>query len=168
MKRLLASLSAGLLLTSIIANAAFAANATPTPVVPPTETGENSEMQQQIVDMARIKPGQCTATAAGSGAAAGTQTVTCNGASGVITTVALTMNAAAGINTVTVTDDKVQVGDIVMAIMDNSTTPAAQTEVLAVNAIAAGSFNIQLIQDNTTACGVCKVYFTVFTKGNPN
>lgn len=148
---------------------ALAANPTPTPIVPPNETGENSASSQQVVDMARIKPGWCTATATGSGAAAGAQTVTCNGAWAQVTTVTLTIATVGALNTVTVTNNKVQAGDGCMATVD--ATGAAATSAVFVQSCAVSANTLTVILTNILAvspAAAVKINLLVLTNGNPN
>lgn len=95
---------------------AFAVQTTPTPPVAP-EDGENSSSQSQIVDVARLKIGFGTITAGGTAAAA---TATLNFASGQVTwpaNLTIVSNAQA---TLTLTDSKIQAGDIVQGWLDDT------------------------------------------------
>jgi hypothetical protein len=165
MKRLLLACAPLLLLASM----AWAAQSTPTPVVPPNETGENSAGQQQIMDMARLKVGMCQATATGSGAAAGTQTATCNGGAGSVTTVTLTFATVGALNTLTITDNKVNVGDICMAMVDPLAT-AATAGPEAMNCKVGANTLTVILTNNLAAspAGPVNVNFLVVTTGNPN
>lgn len=166
MKRILLVAS---FLSALVIGAAFAANVTPTPIVPPNETGENSEASQQVFNMARFKPGLCTATATGSGAAAGAQTVTCNGAWAQITTVTLTIATVGALNTVTVTNNKVQAGDGCQATVD--ATGAAATSAVFVQSCAASANTLTVILTNILAvspAAAVKINLLVTTSGNPN
>lgn len=168
MKRIL--LVAGLLSTLAIGvMTALAATITLTPIVPPNETGENSASSQMIFNMARFKPGLCSATATGSGAAAGAQTVTCNGAWAQITTVTLTIATVGALNTLTVTNNKVQAGDGCQATVD--ATGAAATSAVFVQSCAVSANTLTVILTNILAvspAAAVKVNLLVMTQGNPN
>jgi hypothetical protein len=166
MKRL--ALAGGLALALTLA--ALAANITPTPIVPPNETGENSASSQQVVDMARFKLGFCTATATGSGAAAGAETATCNGAWAQVTTVSLTLNTVGALNTLTITDNKVNVGDGCMASVDATGAAAGSTiEAMNCSVTAANTIVVVIISNSTTSpAAPVKVNVLIGTSGNPN
>lgn len=167
MKRV--ALAGGLALACVLSYLAWAANITPTPIVGPTETGEWSAMQQQVVDIARLKPGLCTATATGSGAAGGTETVTCNGAWAQITTVSLTIATIGALNTVTVTNSKVQAGDGCVATVD--ATGAAATSAVFVQTCEVSASTLTIILTNILAVSPAapvKINAMVLTQGNPN
>jgi hypothetical protein len=152
----------------VLAGVAWALQSTPTPVVPP-ETGETSNVQDQIMDMARLKVGMCKTTATGSGAAAGTQTATCNGGSGSVTTVTMTFAAVGALNTVTVTNSKVNAGDICMVTVDPlTTTGTAAPEAMSCR-VTANTLTILLINNLAVSpAGPINVNFLVVTTGNPN
>jgi hypothetical protein len=154
-------------LTSILGciSVAWAIQSTPTPLVAP-ETGEASIHQAEILDMARFKPGQCTLTTTGSEAA---QTGTCNGASGVITsgfTVTVVSNA---VDVMTITNSKVQAGDICIAMVDDTGAAAASVLEAASCRVSASQILVRLTNASATSPAVAaKVYFLIATKGNPN
>ena len=165
MKRFILSLG----LTFGLFGLAYAANITLTPIVGPTETGENSLGSQQVTDMARVKPGFCTATATGSGAAAGTETATCNGALAQVTTVSLTIATVGALNTVTITDSKVQAGDACVATAD--TTGAAATSAVFVQTCKVSANTLTVILTNILAVSPAApvvINALVLTQGNPN
>jgi hypothetical protein len=147
---------------------AWALQSTPTPIVAP-ETGEASQHQAEVLDMARFKPGMCTTTATGSGAAAGTETATCNGASGQVTTVTLTIATVGAKNTLTITNNKVGAGDACIATLDPLATAAGALPVVANCSVTANTLTI--ILSNLLAvspAGAVEVAFLVLTSGNPN
>jgi hypothetical protein len=153
-----------LLLASI--GMARAANVTLTPIVPPTETGENSLQAQQVVDMARLKVGTCSATTAG---AEPTFTATCNGASGIITLNANMTKVSGALDNVTVTNSKVQAGDMVQCTLDSTGAAAAAAPVCSAVQVAAGSIVFQLTNVSATSPAAnIKFYFLINTQGNPN
>jgi L-serine deaminase len=152
----------------LVASAAYAANVTLTPIVPPTETGENSLSSQQVVDMARLKPGSCSATiaistSAGSG--------TCNGAMGILSVTTATAGASGtSPSVITLNDSKVQVGDMVDCTPDQ--TGATSGAVLTCNAHvgSAGVITLSIYDGSATAMTSSSVTleFMVFTQGNSN
>jgi hypothetical protein len=152
----------------VLAGVAWALQSIPTPVVPP-ETGENSNVQDQIMDMARLKVGMCKTTATGSGAAAGTQTATCNGGSGSVTTVTMTFATVGALNVVTITNSKVNAADICMATVDPlATTGTAAPEAMSCK-VTANTLTITLINNLAVSpAGPINVNFLVVTTGNPN
>lgn len=164
LKRLAPALAA-LLVASGIAWAVV--QGTPTPIVAP-ESGEDSLHQGEVFNMARIKPGQCVATGAGT---ANAQTATCNGASGVVTSgLAFTLVSGAGASgTMVITNNKVQAGDICIALIDdNGATAASLLEVTGCT-VTASTLTLKVVNNFTTANTVApKFQFVVFTKGNPN
>jgi len=162
-RRLLALAAAGVL----VASAAYAANITLTPIVPPTETGENSLGSQQVTDMARFKLGMGTVAITVSGSAgAGT----CNFAACIITLSAATAGASGATPTViTLTDSKVQAADIVLCTVDQ--TGATAGAVLVCNSHeAAGSATLTLYDASATALLSSTVVLNIVTvtNGNPN
>jgi len=165
MKRI--ALAGGLALA--LCSQVFAANPTPTPIVPPTETGENSAGSQQVTDMARLKLGMGTVTASGGPTAF---TATLNFASGIITTNGMTLvasGAGACPNTITLTNNKIQAGDIVFAILDSTNSAAGAPSVGSVK-VSAGQVVILICNDTSTPMTASNVstYFLVNTQGNPN
>jgi hypothetical protein len=163
MKRLLLALPA-----MAVVGYALALQGTLTPPVPP-ETGEDSLHQAEIFNMARLKVGLCTATATGSGAAAGTETATCNGGSGSVTTVTLTFAAVGALNTVTITNSKVNLGDICMVTVDPLATAAGAAPEAMSCKVAANTLTVILINNLAVSpAGPVNVNFLVITKGNPN
>lgn len=146
----------------------FAANRTPTPIVGPNETGEWDAMQQQVVDMARMKPGSCTATT--TGAEPNFTAVACNGAAGAVTTnTNVTVAAVGGKDTVTITNTKVQAGDFVQCTLDSTGAAAGSTPVCTAVVVTAGQIVFTISNLTTTSpAAALKVYFAVFTQGNPN
>jgi hypothetical protein len=166
MKRI--ALAGGLALAYALTLAYFtyAAIATNTPIVPPNETGENSSMQQQVVDMARFKPGFTTATAGGTVTAA---TVTANTAAGSITwpgTLAIVSNATA---TLVITDSKVQAGDAADCVLDLNGAAAGSLPTVNGVIVTPGSLTCVLTNSTVTSPGYTpKIYFLIWTVGNPN
>jgi hypothetical protein len=165
MKRILSALAALACAGAI----AYAANITNTPIVPPNETGENSAGSQQVMDMARFKPGQCAATATGSGAAGGSETATCNGASGQVTTVTLTIATVGALNTVTITNSKVQATDGCVATLDPLAAAATSAPFVLSCHVTANTLTV--ILSNVLAvspASAVEINFLVMTSGNPN
>lgn len=76
--------------------------------------------------------------------------VTCNAYSGVITTVSQTV-AAAGEAEFTVTNSKVAATDVVLACIKTHTS--AGSVIVAVSAVAAGSFKLQLTNLHASTAG---------------
>lgn len=164
MKRMLRSLAAAMLLAASFP--AFAANVTLTPIVPPNETGENSSSAQQVVDMARFKPGTCTVTTTGSSNA---NSGTCNGASGIVTTNSISIAVTTGSATITITNNKVQTGDMVLAMIDS--TGATANSLPDVSSVQVSNNQIIFTLTNTgaaTEVANLKIYFLVMSAGNPN
>lgn len=165
MKRILSALAAIVCAGAL----AYAANVTPTPIVGPNETGEWGAMQQQIVDVARFKPGMCSTTASGSGAAGGTETATCNGAAGQVTTVSLTIATVGALNTVTITNSKVQAGDACIATLDPLAAAATSAPFVLSCHVTANTLTV--IISNVLAvspASAVEIDFLVLTQGNPN
>lgn len=153
---------------AVFGGAALAANITPTPIVGPNETGENSLGAQQVFDFARIKIGSCTATTTGS--EPNFTSVTCNGASGAITTNAnVTIAAVGGKDTVTIANNKVQLGDFVQCTLDSTGAAAGSTPLCTATVVTAGQvvFTISNLTATSPAAPL-KVYFLVMTAGNGN
>jgi hypothetical protein len=165
MKRILAALAATIAL--IMPLTAMAAQTTPTPLVLPTETGEDSLLQQSIFNAARLKLGFCTATTTGTEP---TLAATCNGAAGIITPgVNITLATVGALDVVTVTNDKVQLGDAVLCTMDATGAASATAAICANATVTAGQivFNISNLLAKSPAAPL-KLYFAIITKGNPN
>ena len=131
------------------------------------ESGEDSLHQGEVFTVARIKPGMGTATFAVSGAAA---SGTLNTASGAVTLTATTAGASGASPTVlTLTNNKVQAGDIVFCEVDQ--TGATAGTVLECNPhVTAGTVTFSIYSATPTALtsSTVIVYFFVLTKGNPN
>ena len=166
MKRI--ALAGGLALACILSLFAYAANITNTPIVPPNETGENSSMSQQVVDMARLKMGFGTATIAVSGSA-GTGTV--NNAAGIVTLTAATTGASGLTPTViTLNNNKVQVGDFVQCNPDNASGTAQAILVCNAHIASAGVITLTLYSATPTALtsSTIPLTFEIITAGNPN
>lgn len=140
------------------------AEGTPTPPVG-LERGEWSYTRDEIVSMARFKPGFGTATASGTTSA---QTVTLNNASGVITTGAMSIGQDL-LGTITMTNNKVQAGDAVFAMMDGTGATPNSVPVIASVQVTAGQvvFNLSSLS-STSSLTALSFYFMVATKGNPN
>lgn len=152
----------------LVASVAMAANRVPTPIVPPTETGEYDAMQQQVVDVARFKPGNAAATCAISGAAC---SITANAASGTIAVTTATAGASGTAPSVmTVTDNKVQVGDGILCGVDQNGITAGAVITCTSHITAAGTFTLTLSDASVTAMtsSSLTVWFLVMTQGNPN
>lgn len=159
-----------LLMLLSIATLAWALQTTPSPPIPPNETGENSVSQQEIFNVSRLKPSFATGTTAGSGTA---QTITINSTAGVITSnVAWTIVSGAGASgTLTVTNNHIQsVNDVMMVMIDDTgATAASLLEVSAVQISAAGTAVIKVVNNFTTANTVApKFRFFIVSSGNPN
>lgn len=164
MKKFLIGVSA----LAIASGVAWALQSTPTPIVAP-ETGEASQHQAEVLDMARFKPGMCTVTATGTGGAGGTGSATCNGASGQVTTVTLTLATVGAKNTITVTNNKVGAGDACIATLDPLSTAAGAAPIVASCGVTANTLTI--IVSNLLAvspAGPVEIAFLVLTSGNPN
>ena len=150
----------------VVATAAWALQNTPTPIVNPPETGEFSGVQDQVVDMARLKVGSGTLTAGGSATAA---TGTLNFASGVVTwpaNLTIISNATA---TLTLTNSKVQAGDVVFGMIDSTGAAAGSVPEVASVQVSAGQVVFVLTNASATSPAIpVKVYYLVVTKGNPN
>lgn len=167
MKRFLPIVWAAFLVCAI-AGLSYAANVTLTPIVPPTETGENSLGSQQVTDTARIKVGLGTGTCAISGAAC---SVTVNNAAGLITVTSATAGASGTAQSVmTVTDNKVQVGDQIFCSVDQNGATAGAVITCLPHITGAGTFTINLADASVTALtsSTLTVNFFVNTQGNPN
>lgn len=150
----------------VCASAAWALQNTPTPPVPPNETGEASQHQQEILDVARLKPGQCTVTTTGSSNA---NVGTCNGASGVITTNSISIAVTTGSAVVTIQNNKVQAGDIVLCTLDATGATATSLPDCSSVQVSAGQMIFTLTNTGAaTEVANLKIYFLVLTKGNPN
>jgi hypothetical protein len=160
MKRFALAASITLALCAI----AYAAIRVPAVIVTPPETGEWDAMQQQVVDVARLKPGMCTVTTGGSEAA---QTGTCNGAAGVVTSgfnITVVSNAK---DTVTLTNNKVQVGDMCIAMIDDTGAAAASVPEITSCKVSAGQLILTVSNASaTSAAAALKYYFLVLTQGN--
>lgn len=163
MKRFLPTLAALLAISA----AAWAIEATNTPIVGPTENGENKAGQQQVTDMARLKLGFGTLAITVSGSAG---SGTLNNASGIITLSAATTGISGATPTViTLTDNKIQAGDFVDCTIDQ--TGATAGTVLACSAHATANqivFSIYSATPTALTSSTILLEFATFTQGNPN
>lgn len=156
---------AAFLLAAITA-IALAANVTLTPIVGPTETGENSLGAQQVTDMARLKVGSCTVTTTGSSNA---NSGTCNGAAGVVTTNSISIAVTTGTAAITITNSKVQAGDMVQCEVDATGATASSRPFCASAQVSAGQIVFTLANlGSATETANLLIYFLVNTQGNPN
>lgn len=155
MKRILSALAAIVCAGAL----AYAANVIPTPIVGPTETGENGLGAQQVTDMARFKLGFGTVT--------GASPQTLNFAAGVVTTNSLA-TAASTSTTYTLNNTKVQAGDAVQCTIDPLTSTG--TPVCSGAHVTAGSivFTIANVATATALNAPINIMFMVVTQGNPN
>lgn len=145
---------------------ALAANVTPTPIVGPTETGENSLGAQQVTDFARIKIGSCTTTTTG---AEPSFSATCNGASGAITTNTNVTKVSGAVDLITVTNSKIQAGDFVQCTVDNTGAAAAAAAICSAAAVSTNQVIFQITNASATSpAHTLTIYFLVMTQGNPN
>lgn len=149
---------------------AYAANVTPTPIVGPTETGENSLGAQQVTDMSRFKLGSGTITASGSGTSF---TGTLNFASGQVTLNAATLGASGTAQaTLTLTNSKAQsTNDFAFCALETFTgITAGAVPVCTANVTSAGTLTIQLADASATAMtsSTLVVNYMIITTGNPN
>lgn len=163
------ALAGGLALACIFGLFAHAANITLTPIVGPTETGENSAGAQQVTDMARLKVGMGTLSASGGPTAF---TGTLNFAAGIITLPSATV-AASGSNstTMTLTNSKVQAGDEVQCTIDSTNSaPAGATPFCASVKVSAGQIIFVISDASATAMTAANlfVHYIINTQGNPN
>lgn len=163
MKRILPALAALLAASAI----AFALNITNSPIIGPTENGENSLSSQQVVDVARLKPGMTVATAGGSASAA---TLTANTAAISATwpaNLTITSDATA---TLTWTTSKAQaLGDGVLCTLDRNGSAAAAVPFVAGVALTAGQVVVTLSNSSATSpAAPVIVYCLILTQGNPN
>lgn len=144
---------------TLVAGAALALDVNRTPLVSP-ESGQFSERGAQVVSAARLQVGTGTGTCV-------SNAVTINKASGVITTEALT-TAAAATQAITLTNSKIQAGDMVIATADPNGSTGTVT--VANVAVSAGSAVILLqnIHASVALNAAVKIMFFVVTKGNPN
>ena len=162
--RLISALLAG----SLFCSPAFAIERTPTPIVAPTELGETSIDQQNIVNVARLKPGFGTATCAVSGAACA---ATINNAAGIVTFTTATAGASGTSPSVgTITDNKVGANDAILCSTDQNGITSGAVITCSAHITAAGTFTISLFDASVTAMtsSTLKVSFLVITSGNPN
>ncbi|TAL08282.1 MAG: hypothetical protein EPO02_13345 [Nitrospirae bacterium] len=160
------AVAAGLFIGGVLAAAAL--NITLTPVVPPTENGENSSSAQQIVDFARIKLGFGTTTIAISGSAG---TGTLNNAAGLITLTSATAGASGATpSVVTLNDNKVQTTDAVQCNADSTGATAGAVLVCNAHITSAGVVTLTLYSATPTALTASTVVLSmeVLTSGNPN
>lgn len=159
----------GAFAAACFATAAYAVvEGTKTPIVIPAETGENSYEQGEVFNVARLKPGSGTGTCAVSGAAC---SVTINNAAGLVTVTSATAGASGTSQTVmTVTDNKVQVGDMILCSVDQNGATAGAVITCLPHITGAGTFTINLADASVTALtsSTLTVNFMVITKGNPN
>jgi hypothetical protein len=134
--------------TSLIASAVIAHAAI---------TGTWSEKQDEQIAVGQLQLGM--------GAATG-NAVTINQGAGVITTAALSTAAAAG-QAITLTNNRVAVGDSVQCTVDPN--GSAGVPICANAAITAGQvvFTVQNVGATALTTAV-KVYFTINKSGNPN
>lgn len=163
MKRIVSALAALLCAGAI----AFALNITNSPIVGPTETGEWSAMSQQVVDVARFKPGMTVATAGGSVAAA---TTTVNTAAAQITWPGNITIVSGATATLTCTCSKAQAGDIVLASLSFTNTPTSGSAPAFVNTSVTNGQLVFTIT-NLTATSVAQtpvITWLLMTTGNPN
>jgi len=163
MKRALA----GGILLALLGSVALALIATNSPIIGPTETGEWSAMQQQVVDVARLKPGMTVATAGGSASAA---TLTANTAAIAATWPANLTIVSDATATLTWTTTKAQaLGDGVLCTLDRNGSAAAAVPFVAGVALTAGQVVVTLSNSSATSpAAAVIVYCMIITQGNGN
>jgi len=145
---------------------ALALEPTPTPPVPPTETGEDKTPAQQILNMARLKLGFGTITAGGSAAAA---TATLNNAAGIVTWPAALTIVSNATATLTLTSNKITTGDIVVGMLDATGAAAGAIPEVASVQVSNNQAIFTLTNASTTSPAVAvKLMYFVITHGNPN
>jgi hypothetical protein len=142
-------------------------NPTPTPIVTPPETGEDSLHAGEVFNMARFKPGMCTVSVTVSGA---TAAGTCNGASGQITSAATTAGASGATpSVITITNNKVNAADIVICQIDKLAGAAGSALVCNTHETASTVvFTIQSASTTALTSATITISFLVITSGNPN
>lgn len=158
---------AGLLCVAFSASALAQTNGSAGIVTPPlgVETGENSEQNREIVSMARLKLGYCTATTAGSEAA---QTATCNAAQGQVTGGFSITVVSGAKDIVTITNSKVLATDACQATIDDTGAAALSAPFISACRVSAGQLILVVTNASSTSpAAALKYYFTLFTGGNP-
>lgn len=130
------------------------------------ETGEDSTLQSSVFNAARLKLGFCTATTTGSEAA---QTATCNGASGVITSGFNITVVSNNRDVITVTNNKVTVGDACIAMIDDTGANGASLPEITSCRVSANTIVLTVVNPtSTSAAATAKFQFVILTAGNPN
>ena len=156
--------AAALLLTCGLAWAVQEGTKTP---IAAGETGENSLSQGEVFNVARFKPGLGTLSVTVSGAAAAG---TLNTAAGIITAATATAGASGTAPTViTLTNNKVQAGDLVLCVMDQTGITAGAVITCSPH-VTASTIAFTLADASVTAMTSSTIilYYLVVTKGNPN
>ncbi len=122
-------------------------------------TGTWSEKQDEQASIGQLQLGQ--------GSQVGSNTPTINNGSGIITTAALS-TAASTQQTITLTNNRVAVGDIVQCTVDRNGSAGAP--VCASADVTAGQivFNIANVSTAAALSTAIKIYFVVIKGGNPN
>lgn len=121
-------------------------------------TGTESRMQKQRVSIGEVQPGLGTATG---------NSVTINNGAGIVTTAALS-TAAGATQAITVSNNRVAVGDLVLASVDangSTGTPVVTSAAITANQIVV---TLQNIHASVAFNGALKVYFLVLKAGNAN
>ena len=122
---------------------------TPTPIVPPTELGETSIDQQNIVNMARLKLGFGTVAIT---VAASTGSGTLNNAAGIITLSAATAGASGATpSVITLNNNKAQIGDVVQCSPDQTGATAGSVLTCNSHVGSAGVITFTLYDATPTA-----------------
>jgi hypothetical protein len=121
-------------------------------------TGTWSEKQDEQISVGQLQLGQGTST--------GTNTPTINNGSGIITTASLT-TAQNAVTAITLTNNRIAVGDSVQCTVDPN--GSAGIPFCANVAVSAGQaiFNVGNISATPLNTAV-KIYFVVLKSGNPN
>lgn len=145
---------------SVFAGGAQAAQTTRSVLVAPNETGEVSREQQSVFNVARLKVGFGTGTCS-------SNAVTINTASGLITTESLS-TAAGSTQAITLTSNKIQTGDIVMAMVDPGSSAGTPTVVNTAVSASTAVFLVKNVHATNALNAAIKIMFVVLTKGNPN
>jgi len=129
------------------------------PVAHAVITGIWSEKQDEQASLGQLQLGQ--------GSQVGSNTPTINNGSGIITTAALS-TAASTQQTITLTNNRVAVGDIVQCTVDRNGSTGAP--VCASADVTAGQivFNIANVSTAAALSTAIKIYFVVIKGGNPN
>lgn len=122
--------------------------------------GIDGRMQRQQVQIGQLAVGIGTGTAS-------SNAVTINAGSGIITTEALS-TAAGATQAITLTNDRLAVGDVIFAMVDKGASAGQPVVANVVVTANTAVFTIQNIHASAALNAAVKIYFVLSKAGNAN